>query len=382
MKSKFLLLGISFVLLLVACSKDDLQPKTEKLVLPETPFDYTVDNPWSSPYGVDNTPTNNPTTDLGATLGRVLFHDKRLSKSNRVSCAGCHAQTDGFADDKAFSQGFVNDQTRRNSMSLVNLKSKFNFFWDSRATELESQVLLPITDHIEMGLDDEDELINKLDQIDYYPELFSDAFGDEEITLERVSMAMAQYMRALESFNSKYDKEVFNQFENFSLSEKNGMDLFFNKLHCGQCHNGSDFRGWGHANVGLDLVYEDNGASELSGNGEGGNFVIPTLRNIAVSGPYMHDGRFETLEEVIEHYANGVQNHEWLDFRLRFFASGWSQTIDSPNILNNVQNSEEGDPLKLVLSDEEVADLVNFLETLTDTEMLNDPKYSSPFVYE
>jgi len=133
--------------LVIACSKDDLQPRTVKLNLPDTPFDYTVESPWDGPYHFDNTPANNETTDLGATLGRVLFHDKRLSKSNRVSCASCHAQNTGFADDKALSEGFINGETRRNSMALVNLKTKFDFFWDQRAIELESQVLLPITDH-------------------------------------------------------------------------------------------------------------------------------------------------------------------------------------------------------------------------------------------
>lgn len=382
MKANYLLLTIGLVFLAVACSKDDLQTKTEKLELPDTPFDYTVESPWDNAYGFDNTPVNNQTTDLGATLGRVLFHDKRLSKSNRVSCASCHARASGFADDKALSQGFVNGDTRRNSMALVNLKTKFDFFWDQRATELESQVLMPITDHIEMGLDNEDELIQKLDQIIYYPELFADAFGDEEITLDRVSKALAQYMRSLISFNSKYDLAVFSTFDNFTDSENNGMDLFFNKLHCGQCHNGPDFRGWGNTNIGLEMDYVDNGASELNGEQEGGNFVIPTLRNIAVTGPYMHDGRFETLKEVIDHYASGVQNHDWLDFRLKFFPSGWSQTIDSPNILNDISNSEAGDPLRLILSDGEVEDLINFLKTLSDSEMLNDPKYSNPFVYE
>ncbi|MEM7162938.1 MAG: cytochrome c peroxidase [Bacteroidota bacterium] len=377
MNKSIVLLALACLAILIGCTRDDLRPRTEKLTLPDTPYDYTVDNPWNGAFFFDNTPPDNILTDDGATLGRVLFHDKRLSKSNRIACASCHVQHKAFGDDVAKSDGFVNDKTRRNSMVLVNLRHKPTFFWDERESILEDQVMQPISDHIEMGLDDE-ELIAKLNELYYYPDLFEKAFGDADISLDRISKAIAQYMRSLQSFTSKWDEGNFNNFEDYTASELNGKSLFFEKLHCATCHSGPDLRGWGSANIGLDLVYEDNGIGEWSFGD--GMFSIPTLKNIAKSGPYMHDGRFETLEEVIDHYIDGIEPHDFLDFRLRF-GDGWG-SINFPNVINDASNSSVGDPLRLNLTSQEKQDLINFLHTLTDVEMMTDPKFSDPFSYE
>lgn len=380
MKNTVIITLAALVLIIASCNKTPLEALSEKLVLPEQPYDYTVDNNLS-PFFLDNTPSNNLTTDHGATLGRVLFHDKRLSKSNIISCASCHKPENGFGDDKALSKGFINQETRRNSMAIVNLKQKANFFWDQREDQLEEQVMAPISDHIEMGLDD-DELVPRLNLLDYYPELFQAAFGSTEITREKVSMALSQYLRAMESYSSKYDAGFETNFQNFTPSELNGKDLFFDKLPCGSCHGDNNLSGWGWANIGLEMEYEDNGTGEIhfSNPEPNGSFAIPTLRNIALSAPYMHDGRFNTLEEVIDHYASNIEPHDWLDHRLRF-SNFWNQDI-SDNVTNTSENSTHGDPLRMSLSASEKQDLVNFMKTFTDYDFITDPKYSNPFVYE
>jgi len=206
MKTKVLFFAIlSIVVIISSCSKGELSALEEKLILPEETYDYASATENVNPFPFDNTPEDNQITDLGATLGRVLFNDKRLSKSNLISCSSCHLPQNGFGDSKALSTGFVHEETRRNSMPIVNLRNKFNFFWDGRETVLEEQVLRPVADHVEMGLDDE-ELVPKLEQIEYYPDLFEDAFGDSDITRERISKAISQYLRAMISSSSKYDE--------------------------------------------------------------------------------------------------------------------------------------------------------------------------------
>ncbi len=369
-----------FLVILGSCTKTNLETKQERLVLPEEHYDYESTNV-ESPFIMDNTPFDNPTTDAGATLGRVLFNDKRLSKSNAVSCGSCHKPENGFGDDKALSKGFVNGDTRRNSMAIVNLKQKSSFFWDQRENTLEEMVMAPISDHIEMGLED-DELLPRLELLDYYPELFETAFGTPTITREKVAKALGQYLRAMVSNSSKFDAGIQVNFQNFTASELNGKELFFDKLPCGSCHGDQNFAGWGAANIGMDMEYADNGIGELHPNQiqPSGMFTIPSLRNISLTAPYMHDGRFSTLEEVVDHYASGIEPHDWLDFRLQFTPI-WNQEI-SDHVINNDDNSSFGDPLRLSLTESEKQDLINFLHTLTDYEFITDPKFSNPFVYE
>lgn len=316
----------------------------------------------------DNTPGNNPVTDWGATLGRVLFYDVNLSANNTISCASCHIQENGFSDPNPLSEGFDGGLTGRNSMGLSNAAfyENGNFFWDERAGTLEEQVLLPIQDAVEMGLTLE-EMVTKVSQQEYYPILFNRVFGDEEVTSNRISLALSQFVRSIVSYQSKYDvgraqvnDPEDDDFPNFSDLENLGKRVFFsNDTDCSNCHTSDHFVGDEARNNGLDAVLTDLGLGEITGRAEdNGKFKTNSLRNIELTGPYMHDGRFATLEEVVDHYDSGVQN---------------STTLD--NRLSNRNNS----PVRLNLSDEEKAALVAFMKTLTDTELIQDEKFSNPF---
>lgn len=309
----------------------------------------------------DNTPANNRITNAGATLGRVLFYDKQLSVNNTVSCASCHEQSRGFSDSNTLSVGFNGGLTARNSMGLANAKYYDNgrFFWDERAASLEEQVLLPIQDAVEMGLT-LDELETKLQDDDYYQILFRRAFGSEEVTRQRISLALAQFVRSMVSFESKFDEGLAltnnpqANFPNFTQSENLGKNLFFsNRTRCSDCHDTNAFAGDRARNNGLDAILTDFGTGARRGE-----FKVPSLRNIQLTGPYMHDGRFSSLAQVVEHYNSGVRNSMFLDGRLR---AG-----------NNVR--------RLNLSNAEKQALVDFMNTLTDTNFIDDEKYANPFL--
>ena len=320
----------------------------------------------------DNTPEDNPTTDAGATLGRVLFYDKRLSLTNTQSCADCHKQSIGFTDDAQFSRGFVGGFTARNSMNLANARyyPTGAFFWDERAVDLEDQILQPIQDPIEMGLTLE-ELITKLESTEFYPGLFEDAFGTSDITADRIAKATSQFIRSMVSYQSKYDEGramVFPAgpdmpFPNFTASENRGKMIFLDPQFggCVTCHGTEGFIAPEPRNNGLDLVYEDNGLGDVTGiEADNGRFKVPSLRGVELSAPYMHDGRFETLEEVIEHYSTGVQDHPNLSPQLR-------------------PGGPFAPPKHLNLSEEDKVAMVDFLKTLTDYEFIIDERWSDPF---
>jgi cytochrome c peroxidase len=308
----------------------------------------------------NNTPVNNPTTDAGATLGRVLFYDTRMSHGDGVACASCHQQQHGFSDPDQFSTGFDGELTGRHSMSITNAVYYANgkAFWDERATSLEDQALQPIQSPVEMGMT-LPVLVEKLSQTDFYPKLFNDAFGTPEITPERIGKAIAQFERAMVSYKSKYDQAIAvkeagntNPMAVLSPTEYYGETLFHGSGRCSQCHTTAAQVGDAARNVGLDATNPDIGAGD-------GKFKTTSLRNVAVRGRFMHDGRFSSLEEVIEFYNSGVQAN--------------------PNLDNRLKNAQ-GQPLRLNLDATGVAALVAFLNTLTDTEFLNDAKFSDPFV--
>lgn len=353
-------------------TNNDLAVDSSFLVLPDSPFNYAnillpnffLDN---DVRNEDNTPNNNQITDNGATLGRVLFYDNNLSRNNTISCASCHIQEHGFADPTALSTGFDGELTSRNSMGLANARFYENgrFFWDERAESLEEQTLVPIQDLVEMGMT-LPELEDKLSELDYYSTLFTNAFGDESVTSDRIALALSQFIRSMVSYESKFDEglaqvnDIDDNFPNFTTSENRGKQLFMsNQTRCFDCHATNVFVGDDARNNGLDATITDPGVGGITGNNnELGEFKVPSLRNIALTGPYMHDGRFETLEDVIEHYNSGVQNNPNLDNRL---TQG-----------NNVR--------RLNLSDDDKQALVDFLNTLTDDEFVNDEKYANPFV--
>lgn len=350
---------------------DDIGDVSNILDLPTTPFNYA--NVQLPPYFLnndlereDNTPNNNPITDNGATLGRVLFYDTKMSANNTVSCASCHQQENGFSDSNVLSVGFDGGLTGRNSMGLANAKYYQNgrFFWDERANTLEDQVLMPIQDHIEMGMT-LTELVTKLSAEAYYGPLFTAAFGDDEVTSNRISLALSQFIRSMVSYQSKYDAGLAQtnnpqaNFPNFTASENLGKNLFFsNRTRCSDCHDTNAFVGDQARNNGLDATFTDLGVAGVTGNNnDTGEFKVPSLRNIELTGPYMHDGRFSTLGEVIDHYDTGVQNSQFLDNRLR---QG-----------NGVR--------RLNLSPQERQALIDFMITLTDPSFITDVRFSDPF---
>lgn len=327
---------------------------------------------------MESSPADNTITNTGATLGRVLFYDVSLSRNRTVRCASCHVQANSFADPLVFSQGVDGFRTRRNSMSLAN--AAFNpsgrYLWDEAAESLEAQVLLPFEDRLEMDLPLAG-VFQRIQERSYYESLFEDAFGDRDVTSERVAAALAQFVRSMVSADARYDQgraemeSPLDPFPNFTDEENAGKELFFTSrllggAGCASCHtseaqiNSSD----GLKNNGIDPPTAERQASDLGGFevtndlSQLGSFRVPSLRNVEVSGPYMHDGRFVSLEAVIDHYSEGIQPHENLSNELRGGA---------------------GQPLDLPFTDEQKSALRAFLSTLTDEAFLIDERFSEPF---
>lgn len=323
----------------------------------------------------DNTPVGNATTDAGAYLGRVLFYDKRLSANHSISCSSCHLPEHGFSDPRQFSIGFEGGRTGRNSMGLTNNRyyQRENYFWDERAATLEEQVLMPIQDPVEMGLTLE-ELVDRVSDTTFYPPLFEDTFGEATVTTDRISFALAQFVRSIASGESKYDEGRSSGFRNFSDEEDLGRRIFNGQIGnatCNQCHGGENFvPNNGIFNNGLENPYTDQGLGAVTGRTQdNGRFKVPSLRNIELTAPYMHDGRFATLEEVVEFYDSGVVDHPNLANQLR----------QAPTPPGPGGPPPASGPRRLNLSDTEKAALVAFLKTLTDTAVTTDPKFSDPF---
>lgn len=309
----------------------------------------------------DNTPDDNHVTDAGALLGRVLFYDKKLSANSTVSCASCHQQENGFSDSAVISTGFKGDFTARNSMGLTNVRfyESGHFFWDERADTLEEQVLDPIQNELEMGLTLE-EATERVASQHYYEKLFRDAFGDPEVTSDRMARALAQFIRSIISTQSKYDLGKANGFADFTSQEKLGQRLFNGQARCASCHKGPHFAGDRVNNNGLKYPHLDRGVGGVTGRRrQMGKFKMPSLRNIEVTAPYMHDGSLPTLEAVVEHYNSGV--------------------VDNPNLGRLLLNRDDT-VRRLNLSQAEKDALVAFLRTLTDESILTGSKWSDPFV--
>lgn len=386
-KKSILVLCAAFAcsaMLVTSCKKSDTDggggttpaDPLAALNLPATPFNYAspvLPNYYMQPgiAGADNTPANNGVTDWGSTLGRVIFYDKSLSLNNTIACANCHKQELSFTDNAALSVGFNGQHTGRNSMGLANARYYQNgrFFWDQRANTLETQVLMPIQDTKEMGMILPD-VIGRLQSKAHYPTLFKNAFGDTAVTADRVSKALAQFVRAMVSTNSKFDvgrsailppaNPVNTPYPNFTAEENQGKQLFFSPLTaCATCHGTEAFIAPGDRNNGIEFPSIDLGVGGASGIGvQNGNFKVPSLKNIELTAPYMHDGRFATLEQVVEHYNSGVQPH--------------------PNLAPQLKNPD-GSVKRLNLTVAEKAALVAFLKTLTDRNITTDVKFSNPF---
>lgn len=313
--------------------------------------------PGGSVIATDNTPLDNRTTDAGAALGRVLFYDRRLSVNDKIACASCHQQRFGFSDTARFSTGFDGELTEYHSPGLSNARfyRRGRFFWDERAATLEAQVLQPVQSPVEMG-QTLTNLVTKLNATSYYPALYQRAFGSSDITADRTARALAQFVRSIVSASAKYDQAFAsrptpNFAAVFTPQELLGQQLFNGQAGCARCHQTDAQLLDEPHNTGLDLVTADTGAGR-------GRFKSPSLRDAAVRGHYMHDGRFSTLAQVVDFYNAGVQANPDLDPRLR-----------GPN----------GAPQRLNLTATQKAALVAYLETLTDTGLQTAARFSSPF---
>lgn len=362
MKSNQLLIGIVCLLGIVLSGCNDQFDPYGSL------YD---DTPYVLEYGELPPPVinaDNPLTKEGVKLGRMLFYEPMLSRDGSQSCATCHMQEFAFSDTATFSIGVEGLPGKRQAMAVFNMAWNTNeFFWDGRAHLLRDQSLLPIQDPLEMN-ESLDNVIAKLSADIGYPEQFIKAFGDKEITAERMSLAMEQFMNSIVSTNAKYDQYLRGEVT-LTESEERGRELFFMEYNpffpdesgadCAHCHSGKNFENDLYMNNGLDVVadFEDMGREKVTGDPmDRAKFKVPTLRNIAVTPPYMHDGRFNTLEEVIEHYDNGIHPSPSLDITL-----------------------ENTRATGLMLTEQDKADLLAFLHTLTDETLLTDPRFSSPF---
>lgn len=342
----------------------------------KAPIPYVLSPPALFSDGYD-IPEDNPFTEEGISLGRHLFYERQLSRKGTISCGSCHQQQRAFTDGARFSKGVDGELTTRSAMSLVNLLWQSKFFWDGRAGTLEAQALEPIADHVEMDLP-LDEAVERLMQTGNYRQQFLAAFETEEITADLIAKALSQFMRTLISADSKYDRYLLGT-EDFTPQEKLGMDLFFTHPvpniglrggNCGDCHvtilTSGDRQGFnGFHNNGLDgATALESGLMAVTDKAEDqGKFKAPSLRNIALTAPYMHDGRFATLEEVLDHYNEGIQT---------------SPTLDAL-IVEATNNSTQELPIKLGLTQEEKEAIIVFLQTLTDDDFMHNEEFSDPF---
>lgn len=395
MKNRVLILFgvLPLVLFFQTCTPETVDAPARIPILPAEVYAYDQP-PGGSAYELvyNTSPFGDSLIDnYKATLGRVLFYETQLSKNNRTSCATCHIQQMSFADGKKVSEGFHNLLTPRNTPALLNTGTQQGFFWDLRELVLDHMVLQPIFNPIEMGLNEE-LMVDKIRSIDYYRPLFAQAFGDEEVNQDRIGNALAQFIRSIVTINSRFDQGVVlepdfrdDPFPNFTEKENLGKFLFFRKLPCSTCHGGVNLDGSQSfpENVGLEMDYKDDGfpgTDPFTGLPRDGWFKTPSLRNIELTAPYMHDGRFATLEQVVEFYNSGIHPHEQLSQTLRDHADGGLFEL-GPNIPDILQDgSDKTIPLRMFMSEYEKSALVAFLKTLTDKSALSDPKFSDPFV--
>lgn len=387
----------ALALAVAGCSDDDpvtaTDPEPEPVSAVEATFQGAIDLENLASYADQPVPRyirkNNsggrPITDAGATLGRVLFYDRQLSTDGTISCAGCHRQELAFGDDARASEG-VAGTTERHSMRLVNVQfaQETHMFWNERAASLEDQVLVPIQDHVEMGFSGQDgdpgleDLLTRLEGLDYYQELFTFVYGDPAVTAERLQDALSQFVRSIHSFDSRYDEgraaagNDGDPFANFTEQENLGKQLFLTPpalsaegvrlgggLACAGCHREPEFD--------IDPEMQNNGVIRTI-NGEGfDQFVTraPTLRDVVKAdgtsnGPLMHTGDFD-LDAVLDHY----------------------DTIDSEGNTNlDNRLNPQGNPQRLLLTEQEREAVKAFLRTLAGSNIYSDPKWSDPFPAE
>lgn len=313
----------------------------------------------------------NPLSNEGVKLGHHLFFERQLSRDGSLSCAGCHRPENAFSDPRRFSIGVDGTPSARQAMSLLNLAWSDQFFWDGRSPSLRAQALLPVPDPTEMHLP-WDQAIARLNSIEKYPEMFEKAFGTKTITKELAAKALEQYQKALVSYNSPFDQYIRGEGA-LSPGAMRGMQMFNNeKADCFHCHSTPEL--FVHpaqifSNNGLDLVdnpdgFPDKGLGGFTGNpADNGRFKVPSLRNLTMTAPYMHDGRFRTLDEVIEFYNQGPQI---------------SPSLDPIMIAEANRRVLQFGRWGLGLTEQDKADLKAFLVALTDSTILSNPLFLPP----
>jgi len=358
--------------LLASCAKDYSDSYTDDY--PKEDYDILVDAGIDVPssmidYNENNTTFNTHDNAL-VTLGRVLFYDENLPTAGKISCGSCHQQQLAFADDVAFSEG-VDGATARNSMALGQFQNFRQYyggsnplplFWDGRQESFHDQMMETMANPIEMDID-MNELVDRISKIDHYKVLFRRAYqGSDLVTAERVTEPLDAFMKTLLNNDSKFDRarngqSLGSNFNAYTTEENRGKTLFINS-GCEGCHKMDQVNTIEFANNGLDLNPSDKGLGAISDfSSDNGKFKTPKLRNIEVTGPYMHDGRFETLEEVVEFYSTGIQ--------------------ESPNLHQDLRNGNQAK--KFNFTSTEKSDLISFLKTLTDETLLTDQRWSSPY---
>ena len=363
MKLKVTIIGllITCIAVVVGCKDDNVEP--DGVMHDTTPYQLMYGS-FPSP----NIAADNQLTNQGVKLGRMLFYEKMLSGDGTQSCASCHLQEFAFTDTAKFSTGIRGEKGGRQAMSVFNMAWHENeFFWDGRAHLLRDQSLLPIQDELEMD-ETLENVVAKLSGSQMYKDQFVRTFGNDEINSEKISLALEQFMNSITSTNSKYD-DYLKDTTVFNESEKRGLKLFTTEYNqffpeqsgadCQHCHSGFNFENDQYMNNGLNADSDngDQGRQKVTNDpSDKGKMKVTSLRNIAITPPYMHDGRFKTLEEVIEHYNSGLKASSTLDPAL-----------------------EQTRATGLFLSEQDKKDLVAFLKTLTDKDLMTNPAYSSPF---
>lgn len=368
-KINFILVTLAFFMMMGCKPNDELTPPIEKKPIIDSgkPTPYIINYPTGLLWPRIKPSTQNPLTVEGVALGKKLFYDNILSSDNTISCASCHQPSLSFSDSKKISFGVSNRLGTRNAMPLFNLawveeppisnKTNHRLLWDGRVPDLENQVLAPLEDHNEMN-QNLAELELELRNHPEYPALFKKAFGTDSITTRLVMFAIAQFERTLISGNAKFDKVKRGE-AILTDSELRGLDLFTTERgDCFHCH-GNDrspfFTNFQFNNNGLDSLPIDKGLGAITGKAEDmGLFKTPSLRNLSFTAPYMHDGRFATIEEVIEFYNSGTKAGPTTD-------------------VNIIKNHPKGG---LNLSPQDKLDLIAFLKTLDDYDFVTNPQFA------
>ena len=360
MKRHSALIIVGLILFFVSCKKDEEPEEEFTVVFDNTP--YVLEHP--SHFPPPDLPLDNILTQQKVKLGKMLFHETMLSGDNTQACADCHLADYAFNDPNQFSIGIEGLPGNRNAMGVFNLAWNTNgFFWDGRAETLREQSLMPIQDHLEMN-ETLENVVSKLSASQTYKDQFIRAFGSDQISAEAIGLAMEQFMLTIVSGSSKYDDYLQGTYQ-LTESEERGRELFFTEYNpffpeesgadCAHCHSGSNFENDQYMNNGLDTddMITDQGRMNVTDNpSDRGKFKVTSLRNIELTAPYMHDGRFATLKEVIDHYNEDIQI---------------STTVDVT--LSNTEATG------LMLSDQDKNDLIAFLKTLTDTDFTQNPEY-------